>query len=261
MSLNVHPFHIVDQSPWPIVAGRGALVLTSGLLRIIHTGSYQLLRLGLIIIILSIFQWWRDVVREGAYQGLHTSIVVLGLRWGIILFIVSEVLFFLSFFWAYFHSSLAPTLELGGVWPPVGVEIFNPFQIPLLNSAILLGSGVTVTWAHHALLESNYTQAGVGLGFTILLGVYFTFLQGFEYIEASFSIADSSYGSIFFVATGFHGLHVLIGTTFLIVCLIRHLLMHYSAEHHFGFEAAAWYWHFVDVVWLFLYISVYYWGS
>jgi len=175
MSLNVHPFHIVDQSPWPIVAGRGALVLTSGLLRIIHTGSYQLLRLGLIIIILSIFQWWRDVVREGAYQGLHTSIVVLGLRGGIILFIVSEVLFFLSFFWAYFHSSLAPTLELGGVWPPVGVEIFNPFQIPLLNSAILLGSGVTVTWAHHALLESNYTQAGVGLGFTILLGVYFTF--------------------------------------------------------------------------------------
>ena len=168
--------------------------------------------------------------------------------------------FFISFFWAFFHRSLSPTIELGIIWPPIGIIAFNPFQIPLLNTAILLASGVTVTWAHHSLIERNHTQAIQSLFFTILLGIYFSILQAYEYIESPFTIADGIYGSTFFIATGFHGLHVLIGTTFLLICLLRHINNHFSKTHHFGFEAAAWYWHFVDVVWLFLYISIYWWG-
>lgn len=256
-----HPFHLVDQSPWPIVGAGGAFVLVSGLLQWFHLYDVSLLMLGVIVVGLTIYQWWRDVVREGAFQGLHTRVVILGLRWGIILFIVSEVLFFVSFFWAFFHSRLAPRVELGLQWPPLGIVRFNPLQIPLLNTAVLLASGVTVTWAHHALIESNYRQGVQGLFFTVLLGVYFTILQGYEYVEAPFCIADSVYGSSFFIATGFHGFHVLIGTTFLLVCLIRMLARQFSNSHHFGFEAAAWYWHFVDVVWLFLYLSIYWWGG
>ena len=164
----------------------------------------------------------------------------------------------MSFF---FHRSLSPAIELGASWPPIGIISFNPFQIPLLNTAILLASGVTVTWAHHRLIENNHSQTTQGLFFTVLLGIYFTILQAYEYIEAPFTIADSIYGSTFFIATGFHGIHVLIGTTFLLVCLLRHLNNHFSKNHHFGFEAAAWYWHFVDVVWLFLYITIYWWGG
>jgi len=166
--------------------------------------------------------------------------------------------FFLSlFFWAFFHRSLSPAIEIGTLWPPQNISPFNPFQVPLLNTAILLSSGVTVTWAHHGLIENNYSQITQGLFFTVLLGIYFTILQAYEYVEASFTISDCVYGSTFFIATGFHGLHVLIGTTFLLVCLFRHLNNHFSGRHHFGFEAAAWYWHFVDVVWLFLYVTIY----
>lgn len=256
-----HPFHLVDQSPWPVVGAGGAFILVSGLLQWFHLYDISLLIVGLVVTLLTMYQWWRDVAREGAFQGLHTRVVILGLRWGIILFIVSEVLFFVSFFWAFFHRRLAPSIELGLQWPPVGISSFNPLQIPLLNTAVLLASGVTVTWAHHALMESNYKQGVQGLFFTVLLGVYFSILQGYEYIEAPFCIADSVYGSRFFMATGFHGLHVLIGTTFLLVCLIRLITNQFSMGHHFGFEAAAWYWHFVDVVWLFLYLSIYWWGS
>lgn len=258
---NNHPFHLVDQSPWPLTGAIGAITTLRGLAQWFHFYTYDLLLIGFAITSLTMFQWWRDITREGTHQGLHTYIVTLGLRWGIILFIVSEILFFVSFFWAFFHRSLSPTVELGTIWPPAGVAPFNPFQIPLLNTAILLASGVTVTWAHHALIQSNFSQALQGLFFTVLLGIYFTILQAYEYIEAPFTIADAVYGSTFFIATGFHGLHVLIGTTFLIICLFRHFFNHFSAIHHFGFEAAAWYWHFVDVVWLFLYISIYWWGS
>jgi len=166
---------------------------------------------------------------------------------------------FIINFWAFFHSRLSPTIELGSTWPPTGIQPFNPIQVPLLNTAILLASGVTVTWAHHGLLENNATQATQGLFFTVLLGLYFTALQAYEYLEAPFTIADSAYGSTFFVTTGFHRLHVIIGT-FLATCLLRHTTLHFSSNHHFGFEAAAWHWHFVDVVWLFLYISIYWWG-
>jgi len=256
-----HPYHLVDESPWPLFAALGSLVLTSGLVKWFHLSSSELIFLGLALIILVIIQWWRDVSREGALQGLHTGIVELGLRWGIILFIVSEVFFFLSFFWAFFHSSLAPNVELGGTWPPAGIKAFNPFQVPLLNTIVLLSSGVTVTWAHHSLIAGNHSATLQGLALTIALGIYFTGLQALEYFEASFTIADRAYGSTFFIATGFHGLHVIVGTSFLAVCLYRHINSEFRASHHFGFEAAAWYWHFVDVVWLFLYVTIYWWGG
>lgn len=255
-----HSFHLVDQSPWPLTAALGALILTSGIVKWFHLFSFKLILLGLIILFLTTYQWWRDISREGTYQGLHSLVVSKGLRWGIILFITSEVLFFFSFFWAFFHRRLSPTIDVGLMWPPLGIQPFNALQVPLLNTIILLSSGVSVTWAHHALIEGNHSQTTQGLLITVLLGIYFTILQALEYWEASFSISDSVYGSSFFVATGFHGLHVLIGTTFLVVCLIRHVNCQFSKSHHFGFEAAAWYWHFVDVVWLFLYIRIYWWG-
>jgi len=255
-----HIFHIVDMSPWPISAALGAIILTTGLVKWFNIFDINLMCIGVICLILTSAQWWRDITRESTFQGLHTSKVVKGLKWGIILFITSEVLFFFSFFWAFFHRSLSPNMEIGLFWPPSGISPFNPFNVPLLNTLILLSSGVTVTWAHHSLIEINLSQYVLGIISTITLGIYFTALQAYEYLEASFSIADSIYGSTFFVATGFHGLHVLIGTTFLLICLLRGTKFHFSPTHHFGFEAAAWYWHFVDVVWLFLYINIYWWG-
>nr|UXP34372.1 cytochrome c oxidase subunit III [Cambaroides dauricus] len=256
-----HAYHLVDMSPWPLTGSVSAMMLTTGLIKWFHQFSADLLYLSFISIILTMIQWWRDVVREGTYQGIHTQVVMSGLRWGMILFIVSEVLFFFSFFWAFFHSSLSPVVEVGSLWPPKGIQPFNPFGIPLLNTTILLSSGATVTWAHHAILSSNHLEALQSLMLTVMLGLYFTSLQAFEYMEASFSIADSVYGSTFFVATGFHGLHVIIGSSFLSVCLYRLYKCHFSSFHHFGFEAAAWYWHFVDVVWLFLYVFIYWWGG
>jgi len=255
-----HPFHLVDQRPWPLTGSIGALTLTTGLRNWFHIFRFEITLLGFVILIITSIQWWRDITRERSFQGLHTKIVGKGMRWGIILFIASEVLFFFSFFWAFFHSRLSPTIEIGIQWPPLGVSPFNPLQIPLLNTIILLSSGVTVTWAHHALIENNHSQAYLRLIYTIILGIYFTILQIFEYWEAPFSISDSTYGRTFFVATGFHGLHVIIGTSFLLICILRHKKNHFSPNHHFGFEAAAWYWHFVDVVWLFLYIRIYWWG-
>nr|ALO70333.1 cytochrome c oxidase subunit 3 [Atheta sp. 2 EF-2015] len=256
-----HPFHLVDVSPWPLMGALGAMITMIGIIKWFHMFTNTLFLLGMLITMMIMYQWWRDISREGTYQGLHTYTVTMGLRWGMILFITSEVFFFVSFFWGFFHSSLAPTIELGMMWPPKGIETFNPMQIPLLNTLILLTSGLTVTWAHHSMMENNYNQTTQGLFLTVLLGIYFSILQGYEYMEASFTISDAIYGSSFYMATGFHGIHVIIGTTFLLVCLVRHLNNHFSSIHHFGFEAAAWYWHFVDVVWLFLYISIYWWGS
>nr|BAH59407.1 cytochrome oxidase subunit III [Ariadne ariadne] len=261
MNNHNHPFHLVDFSPWPLTGAIGVMTLVTGMVKWFHNFNMNLLILGYIIVLLTMYQWWRDICREGTFQGKHTILVSKGLRWGMILFIVSEIFFFISFFWAFFHSSLSPNIEIGTMWPPMSITPFNPFQIPLLNTIILITSGITVTWSHHALMLNNYTQMFQSLFITIMLGIYFTILQAYEYIEAPFTIADSIYGSTFFMATGFHGLHVIIGTMFLLICLIRHLFNHFSNSHHFGFEAAAWYWHFVDVVWLFLYISIYWWGN
>nr|YP_003735111.1 cytochrome c oxidase subunit III [Hydrolagus lemures]ADI57859.1 cytochrome c oxidase subunit III [Hydrolagus lemures] len=261
MTHQAHAYHMVDQSPWPLTGAVAALLMTSGLATWFHYNSFILLSLGLLLLVLTMIQWWRDVIRESTFQGHHTPPVQKGMRWGMILFITSEVLFFLGFFWAFYHSSLAPTPELGNCWPPTGIHPLDPFNVPLLNTAILLASGVTITWAHHSLMEGTRKEMTQALTLTVILGVYFTLLQAMEYYEAPFTISDGIYGSTFFVATGFHGLHVIIGTTFLLVCLMRQIQYHFTSMHHFGFEAAAWYWHFVDVVWLFLYVSIYWWGS
>nr|YP_003345404.1 cytochrome c oxidase subunit III [Ariosoma shiroanago]BAI53412.1 cytochrome oxidase subunit 3 [Ariosoma shiroanago] len=261
MTHQAHAFHMVDPSPWPLTGAMGALLLTSGTAMWFHFQDIILMSAGTAVLLLTMYQWWRDIVRESTYQGHHTPPVQKGLRYGMILFIMSEVFFFLGFFWAFYHSSLSPTPELGGCWPPMGVNTLDPFEVPLLNTAVLLASGVTVTWAHHSIMEGKRYQATQALGLTIALGFYFTILQAMEYYEAPFTIADGVYGSTFFVATGFHGLHVIIGSSFLTVCFLRQVMFHFTSKHHFGFEAAAWYWHFVDVVWLFLYVSIYWWGS
>nr|AKS48934.1 cytochrome c oxidase subunit III [Trypanobia cryptica] len=256
-----HPYHLVEFSPWPLTGSLGALTLMTGLVNWFHQDLTPTILVGILIILMTMIQWWRDVTRESTYLGHHTTGVQQLLKWGMILFITSEVFFFLAFFWAFFHSSLAPTMELGCDWPPMGINPLDSFAIPLLNTAVLLSSGVTVTWAHHSIMSHKIKEFKLGLTYTILLGLYFTLLQVWEYLESSFTIADSVYGSTFFVATGFHGLHVIIGTSFLIVCRMRSNFNHYSPTHHFGFEAAAWYWHFVDVVWIFLYLCIYWWGS
>nr|AFA46045.1 cytochrome c oxidase subunit III [Cercopithecus mitis heymansi] len=261
MTHQSHAYHMVKPSPWPLTGALSALLVTSGLTMWFHFYSTTLLTLGLLTTSLTLHQWWRDIVRESTYQGHHTTPVQKNLRYGMALFIISEIFFFTGFFWAFYHSSLAPTPHLGGHWPPTGIVPLNPLEVPLLNTSVLLASGVTITWAHHSLMNNNRKQMTQALLITILLGIYFTTLQISEYFEAPFTISDGIYGSTFFIATGFHGLHVIIGSTFLLVCLIRQLLYHFTSSHHFGFEAAAWYWHFVDVVWLLLYISIYWWGS
>nr|AFA46276.1 cytochrome c oxidase subunit III [Cercopithecus wolfi elegans] len=261
MTHQSHAYHMVKPSPWPLTGALSALLMTSGLVMWFHFYSITLLMLSLLTTTLTLYQWWRDVVRESTYQGHHTLSVQKNLRYGMVLFIISEIFFFTGFFWAFYHSSLAPTPHLGGHWPPTGIIPLNPLEVPLLNTSVLLASGVTITWAHHSLLNKNRKQMTQALLITILLGIYFTLLQISEYFEAPFTISDGIYGSTFFIATGFHGLHVIIGSTFLFICLTRQLLHHFTSSHHFGFEAAAWYWHFVDVVWLLLYISIYWWGS
>lgn len=221
----------------------------------------DLLFISFFIVLIVVICWWRDVVRERTFQGSHSRNVLRGLIIGIILFIVSEVFFFLSFFWAFFHSRLNPTVELGVIWPPQGIKAFRPFQVPLLNTVILLASGVSVTWAHQSILNENWQGANYSLIITWILGVYFLALQGFEYYIAEFNISDRVFGSVFFMATGFHGFHVIVGRLFLFVIWVRVIKKHFRRGHHFGFECAAWYWHFVDVVWLFLFSVVYWWGT
>nr|YP_001648722.1 cytochrome c oxidase subunit III [Biomphalaria tenagophila]ABO14142.1 cytochrome c oxidase subunit III [Biomphalaria tenagophila] len=255
------PFHLVEFSPWPLLISFSIFSMPIGLINYIRSSSITLLVLGIFTTALISFLWWRDVVRESTYQGFHNKMVIKGLKIGVMLFILSEVCFFFAFFWAYFHSSLAPSVEIGAHWPPTGIFTLQAFQVPLLNTSVLLLSGVSITWVHHSIEEGKYKSAIQGLFITVLLGLYFLFLQYGEYSETMFSIADGIYGSCFFMATGFHGTHVAVGATFLIVCFFRLKNFHFNKNHHVGFLAAAWYWHFVDVVWLFLYVSIYWWGS
>lgn len=254
-----HPFHIVTVSPWPILISLCIFNnIASSTLWIHKIESNPLISIPPTL--LCIYLWWKDVIREATFSGSHSKKVLKNIRLGIILFIISEVFFFISFFWIYFHSSLSPRIELGQSWPPLGIVPFNPFNIPLLNTIILVSSGLSITWSHHSILNNKINQSKYALIITIVLGIYFSAIQSIEYKESPFTLADSIYGSAFFIATGFHGIHVLIGTIFLSICLKRLTLLHFSKTHHFGFEAAAWYWHFVDVVWLFLYFSIYWWG-
>ncbi len=287
-----HDYHLVDPSPWPIAASIGALVMAIGAIVLMRSlgggdGLFGLKGPSMFIagfagIVAVSYFWWRDVVRE-AHKGDHTPVVSLHLRYGMIMFIASEVMFFVAWFWAYFDASLFPgttwTLEnsnqivgmvdrkdlTGGQWPPKPAEgfksTFDPWGLPLVNTLILLLSGTTVTWAHHALLKNDRQGLIWGLVCTVILGALFTACQVYEYGHAAFSFSGHIYGSTFFMATGFHGAHVLIGTIFLFVCLMRALKGHFTPQQHFGFEAAAWYWHFVDVVWLFLFACIYVWGA
>lgn len=256
MTIFNHPFHLVSLRPWPILGSLRILNIIFGIVDWFNRFNNTQNIIRIITVILICYQWWRDVVRESTWQGLHTLKVFKGLQLGIILFITRELFFFISFFWSFFHISLSPDIELGLIWPPKGVIFFNPIEIPLLNTIILLLSGFTVTWSHYSLLIQK-KEFKTSLLLTCLLGIYFTFIQFYEYKESFFCISDSVFGSTFYIITGFHGIHVIVGTLFLLVNFFRSLKNHFSNIHHFGFEAAAWYWHFVDVVWLFLYIFIY----
>jgi cytochrome c oxidase subunit 3 len=258
-----HPFHLVDPSPWPFFASVFALSITFGSVLYFHgyDVGFNLLRLGFFILVLVLTLWWRDVIREATFEGRHTKRVQIGLRWGMGLFIASEVIFFFPFFWAFFHSSLNPTFSIGGVWPPVGIVPISPYGIPLFNTALLLWSGFTITWSHNALRAGGKVQSLIPLQYTIGLAVLFLSLQVFEYYTASFSISDSIYGSVFYITTGLHGFHVFIGTLFLGICALRLYYNHFARTQHLGFEFAIWYWHFVDIVWILVYMFIYVWGN
>jgi cytochrome c oxidase subunit 3 len=262
-NFKAHPFHLVSPSTWPLYTSISLLSLTTSAVLSFHGFAYagNNLILSLISLVLSMSFWWRDVIAEGTYLGNHTMSVQRGLNIGVGLFIVSEALFFLAIFWTFFHSALSPAVELGAMWPPLGIEALDPFELPLINTIILLASGFTVTYGHHFLINGKRGKTLYGLLYTIILAVIFTALQGVEYSVSSFTISDGAFGSCFYFGTGFHGLHVMIGTAFLAVGLWRALAYHLTNNHHLGLEAGILYWHFVDVVWLFLFVSIYYWGS
>jgi len=259
-----HEYHILPPSPWPLIGAFTALATAAGAIGWMHDATWGkwVFFLGFAGVLFTMYSWWADVVHE-ANTGAHTPVVQLHHRYGMILFIASEVMFFVAWFWAFFDASLFPSTAeaVGGVWPPKEIHVLNPFEFPLLNTLILLCSGTTVTWAHHALIHGDRDGLKKGLWCTILLGLLFSSIQAYEYMHASFGFAGNIYGATFYMATGFHGFHVIVGTIFLTVCLIRAYKGDFTPKQHFGFEAAAWYWHFVDVVWLFLFISIYVWGS
>ncbi len=260
---NRHPFHLVDPSPWPLFGSISALSLTFGGVMYMHNyqGGGFLFTTGFFCILYTMYLWWRDIIREGTFEGQHTQEVKNGLKLGFQLFIVSEIMLFFAFFWAFFDASIKPSFAIGGVWPPEGIEPLNPWGIPLLNTVILLSSGATVTWAHNAMLWGSKKSTQQALGLTIFLAFIFTCLQVYEYIYCPFSMSSSVFGSVFFLATGFHGLHVCIGTIFLFINFLRISKNHFTKQHHIGFETAIWYWHFVDIVWVFLFVAIYWWGS
>lgn len=270
-----HSFHIVTPSPWPFFTSIFSFMVVLSFVLYMHRISidssflsiffkktefgFFLFSFSFLVFCLSL--WWRDVIREATFEGKHTKKVQRSHKIGFVLFIASEVMFFFGFFWAFFHSSLSPSVEIGCVWPPEGIIPFNPWKVPLFNTFTLLLSGLTITITHNYLVSRNFSECVRFFVFTILLAILFTLVQLYEYRTSSFSISDGIYGSTFFMSTGFHGLHVIIGTIFISVCLFRLMRGHFTNKHHVGFECAAWYWHFVDIVWLFLFVSIYWWGG
>ncbi len=270
MSKQQHDYHLVDPSPLPIISSLCVFAIFAGGAMYMHeiAGGKWLLIAGLLATFKCMHVWWKEVIDEGIKGKHHTGVVQHGLRLGMALFLVSELMFFVAFFWAFFSSSIFPRLPLEdtwailqGIWPPEGITVFDAWDLPFINTLILLLSGTTVTWAHHALLAGNNRDVIRGLWATVILGALFTALQAVEYSHAGFGFTDGIYASTFYLATGFHGLHVIIGTIFLAVCLKRAHNGTLTKKGHLGFEFAAWYWHFVDVIWLFLFIFVYWWGG
>lgn len=269
-----HEFHLVNPSIWPLATSATLFVTVTGGVFAMHKHNFgkAAFAIGLALLIYSAFSWWKDVIKEGKIDHAHTMPVKKGLRFGMLLFILSEIMFFFAFFFSFFHTSIFPVDIFGdnflpikqGMFPPEGTKTLDAWDVPFINTLILLLSGTTVTWAHHALLEGNNKDVVKGLLFTVILGVIFTAFQAYEYhhaLEHNFGFADNSYSSNFYMATGFHGFHVLIGTIFLAVCLFRALKGGFNKKDHLGFEFAAWYWHFVDAVWIFLFVFVYIWGA
>jgi cytochrome c oxidase subunit 3 len=281
-----HPFHMLKTSPWPVNVSFAVFGMLFILVMYFHTAHFEFFLSAVLLFILSfcfIFLWFIDIINETTKKKQHTTFVQSGLRYGFALFILSEIMFFFSFFWAFFHSSLSPTIQIGAVWPPIGITTIPYMTVPLLNTLILLFSGISATLAHHGIrylgLEnkikqtsstisvSKYTikEVSSGIAFflvvSIILGIIFSYMQYNEYIDASFTISDSIYGALFYVMTGFHGLHVLIGTILLFILFIRFSFKHFYFRFYFGAEAAIWYWHFVDVVWIFLFLCIYWWGD
>lgn len=261
VSFETNPFHVSQLRPWPALFCSNSLFFILSLVFFFNDHLYINLVLGFILIRTTLLLWSRDIIREGTFRGCHTSEVEKRMKWSIAWFISSEVLFFFSFFWGFFTFSSSPIQESGNSWPPFMIEPIDAFSVPLLNTLVLLTSGIRLTWAHHSLIEGNFRERISGFLFTSTLGIYFTFLQVMEYRNRTFSFFDSLYGRIFFIATGFHGLHVLIGTSLIIICLYRLVKNQRLANHHIGVETARWYWHFVDVVWLFLFCCIYWWGG
>jgi len=262
-----HDYHILQPSIWPFASAVSVFVMLFGAVQWMAGNGPWLFAIGFVAILYAMFAWWSDTIAENA-AGDHTPVVRMSLRYGFILFIMSEVMFFAAWFWSFFKHAIYPMDPDGrspivdGVWPPEGIETFDPWHLPLINTLILLCSGCAATWAHHALVhENDRRQMKWGLWVAIALGVLFTVFQAYEYSHAHFGFAGNIYGANFFMATGFHGFHVIIGTLFLAVCLLRVYMGHFTSQKHVGFEAAAWYWHFVDVVWLFLFAAVYIWGG
>ena len=271
-----HPYHLVRPSIWPLAGALAGGLFALGMLLYMHNvkiGTFEVgLKgplLGVLAIISVMFFWWKDVIFESVREKVHNGITEVGLRFGMALFIASEVMFFVAFFWAFFDASLFSDQLIqylrveytGGHWPPTGVHPIDAFDLPLMMTMILLLSGCTVTWAHHAILEGDQKSFIKALGLTVALGFAFLCFQIYEYAHAAFGFTDGIFSSTFYMATGFHGFHVFIGTVFLFVCWMRAKKGHFTSEKHFGFEAAAWYWHFVDVVWLFLFVAIYWWGG
>jgi cytochrome c oxidase subunit 3 len=267
-----HDYHIIDPSVLPFVGAVSGFTMLAGAVLMFHDITSLVAVAGLIGVLYTMYAWWSVVVGE-ATVGDHTPVVRIGLRMGFILFIMSEVMFFSAWFWTFFKHAIFPAVEdlatetvatwqaADGMWPPPGIVTFDAWDLPLINTLILLLSGCTVTWAHHALIEGKRPALIWGLIAHVALGATFTMFQAYEYSHAQFGFSDNIYGAAFFMATGFHGFHVLIGTIFLAVCLLRSAKGHFTPTQHIGFETAAWYWHFVDVVWLFLFAAVYIWGG
>nr|ALO64539.1 cytochrome c oxidase subunit III [Bombus pascuorum] len=251
------PFHMVTISPWPIISSLSLMNFLLSIIIWIYLNNLINMIFNLILLIMPMLLWFRDIIRESTYQGMHSMYVMMMMKFSMIMFIISELFFFISFFWTFFHNSISPSIEINSIWPPKMIKFFNPFEIPLLNSIILILSGFTVTLSHYNLLNNKFKLSANMLKLTILLGFYFNFMQMFEYYNSFFCINDSIYGSIFYLSTGFHGMHVLIGTLMLLSSLIRMLNEHFSMIHHINFEISIWYWHFVDVIWLFIYMFYY----
>jgi cytochrome c oxidase subunit 3 len=271
-----HPYHMVRPSPWPLIGAFAGGLLAVGMVMYMHSAEIAGMKVGLkgvfaglAAVAAVMFFWWRGIIKEAVEEKAHSPVTKIGLRYGMSLFIASEVMFFVAFFWAFYDASLYAgdpkevlrNVYTAGVWPPPQIQYIHPFELPFLMTMLLLLSGCTVTWAHHEIIEGRRKEAILGLGLTVLLGAFFLCFQAFEYIHAKFHFTGGIYPSTFFMATGFHGFHVFVGTVFLIVCWFRARKGHFLPDSHFGFEAAAWYWHFVDVVWLFLFISIYFWGN